>query len=93
VGSGGRSGMVNGDSERFRQDNLESLVNFLPAETATNSDRYIETLKRMNVHLCRLCKKRWFYTTTPGHTAETITTLGRTVYLTSQHQMFNALFL
>jgi len=90
---GGTSGMVTGDSEMFRQDNLESLVNFLPAGTAKNSDRYIETLRRMYVHLCRLCKKRWSYTTTPGHTAEAITRFGRTVFLTSQHEMFIALFL
>jgi len=82
--------MVTDDSEIFRQDNLEPLVNFLPVGTAMKSDRYIETQRRLNVVLCQSCKKRWFFTTTPGHTAEAITRFGRTVYLTSQHQMFIA---
>jgi len=39
------------------------------------------------------CKKRFFFTTTPGHTAEAITRFGWTLFLTSQRQIFIALFL
>ena len=83
--------MVTGDWETFRLDNLESLVNFFPAGTAMNSDRYIETLRSLNVHLCKSCKKRWFFTTTPGHTTEAIIRFGRTVFLTSQVHHFVSL--
>jgi len=50
VGSEGTSGIFTDDSETFRLDNLNSLVNFLPAGTAMNFDCYIETL--VKVKLC-----------------------------------------